>query len=111
MPHQFHRFTLRHSGTMQVGAKRVPQRMEIHHPSLCVNLCNLGCLQMLIKQWGTRHQPLECQIICRCGCRPEFFQRVNDSRAQMVAERVGERVVDDLKRPALIVALEVFHVL
>ena len=29
----------------------------------------------------------------------------------MVAERVGERVVNDLKRPALVVAPEVLHVL
>src|ERR1019366_6671584 len=37
--------------------------------------------------------------------------RVNDGRVQMVAERVGERVVDDLKRPALVVAPEVLNVL
>jgi len=34
--------------------------------------------------------------------------RVNDGRVQMVAERVGERVVNDLKRPALVVALRFF---
>jgi hypothetical protein len=37
--------------------------------------------------------------------------RVNDGCVQMVAERVGERGVNDLKRPALVVALEVLHVL
>ena len=37
--------------------------------------------------------------------------RGNDGGVQMVAERVGERVVNDLKRPALLVAPEVLHVL
>ena len=37
--------------------------------------------------------------------------RVNDRRVQMVAERIGEDVLDDLKRPSLVVALEILHVL
>jgi len=37
--------------------------------------------------------------------------RVNDRRMEVITERIGERVVDDLKRPPLVVALEVLHVL
>ena len=37
--------------------------------------------------------------------------RVNDRRVEVVAERIGERIGNDLKRPALVVALEVLHVL
>lgn len=37
--------------------------------------------------------------------------RVNDLSLDVIAERIGERIVDDLKRPALVVALEVLYVL
>jgi len=37
--------------------------------------------------------------------------RVNDGRVQMVAQRVGERVINDLKCPALVVTFEILHVL
>jgi len=37
MPHQFHGFTLRDTGTMQVRAERMPERMEIHHAALTVS--------------------------------------------------------------------------
>lgn len=37
--------------------------------------------------------------------------RVNNRRVEVISEGVGERVLDDLKRPALIVVFEVLHVL
>lgn len=34
--HQFHRLTLRHTGTMKVRAERMPERVKIRHPALIV---------------------------------------------------------------------------
>jgi len=36
--------------------------------------------------------------------------RVNDRRMEVITERIGERVLDDLKRAALVMALEILHV-